>query len=179
MEEKEEIDLCDYVSSIDNFLERIKLKNYDILLIDVNLKDNKTGFDLIEEVLAENPKQNIIVLTSYNLTNYMNIAFKLGVRDFANKSIGIDELILKIKNTYEGKFEIRYNLIADPLTEREIEILRELIKGYTRKDIAKRLFISERTLYNHIANIYNKLRAKNIVEAYNKAMEIGYIDPTM
>ncbi|MDY3005927.1 LuxR C-terminal-related transcriptional regulator, partial [Anaerococcus porci] len=59
------------------------------------------------------------------------------------------------------------------------EVLKELIKGESKKEIAKKLFISERTLYNHIANIYDKLRAKNIVEAYNKAMEIGYINPVM
>lgn len=43
--------------------------------------------------------------------------------------------------------------------------------------IAKRLYISERTLYNHISNIYDKLQVNNSIEAFNKALEIGYIDP--
>ncbi|MGX7349435.1 response regulator transcription factor [Dolosicoccus paucivorans] len=45
--------------------------------------------------------------------------------------------------------------------------------------MAKQLFISERTLYNHIANIYDKLDVTNALEAYNKAMDLGYIDPVM
>lgn len=179
LEEQGDICRCDYVSNVDKFLKIIKLREYDILLIDINLKDKKTGIELVEEILREKPKQNIIILTSYDLDNYQEIAFKLGVKDFINKSVEIDELVLRIKNVNEGKIKSRSNIITDPLSKREIEVLRELIKGDNKKDIAKKLFISERTLYNHIANIYDKLRVKNIIEAYNKAMEIGYIDPVM
>ncbi|MFR8311214.1 LuxR C-terminal-related transcriptional regulator [Blautia wexlerae] len=48
-----------------------------------------------------------------------------------------------------------------------------------KKKIAKNLFISERTLYNHIQNIYDKLEVSNTVEAYNKAIKLGYIEPLM
>ena len=48
-----------------------------------------------------------------------------------------------------------------------------------KKKIAQKLFISERTLYNHLANIYDKLGVSNAIEAYNKAMDLGYIDPVM
>ncbi|WP_235942756.1 response regulator transcription factor [Anaerococcus faecalis] len=157
----------------------IKKETYDIFLIDINLKDDKTGLDLIKDLLADNPKQKIIVLTSYDLDNYKDMAFKLGVKDFINKSVETHELLERIKNVYKGNYKIIDKYIADPLTKREIEVLKELIKGESKKEIAKKLFISERTLYNHIANIYDKLRAKNIVEAYNKAMEIGYINPVM
>ena len=74
-----------------------------------------------------------------------------------------------------------YNKIPDieVLTEREIEILRAICKGDIKKKIAKNLFISERTLYNHIQNIYDKLEVSNTVEAYNKAIKLGYIEPLM
>ena len=52
-------------------------------------------------------------------------------------------------------------------------------KGDIKKKIAKNLFISERTLYNHIQNIYDKLEVSNTVEAYNKAIKLGYIEPLM
>ncbi|MDY3006693.1 response regulator transcription factor, partial [Anaerococcus porci] len=167
LEEQEDTTLCEYTSSIEEFLKMIKEEKYDILLIDINLKDGKTGLDLIEYILNENPKQNIIVLTSYDLDNYKEIAFKLGVKDFINKSVEIEELVTRIKNVYDGNYKKLNKIIIDPLTKREIEVLKELIKGESKKEIAKKLFISERTLYNHIANIYDKLRAKNIVEAYN------------
>lgn len=179
LEEEETIELCDYISKIDDFLERIDQDKYDILLIDINLKEEITGLDLIRNILSKNPKEKIIVLTSYDLANYKDIAFGLGVKDFINKSIERDDLIRRIKNVYQGKSKENTKSIKDPLTNRELEVLEELIKGSRKKDIAQKLYISERTLYNHIANIYDKLGAKNIVEAYNKAMELGYIYPFM
>lgn len=179
LEEEETIEVCDYISNIDDFLERIDQYDYDILLIDINLKEEITGLDLIRNILYQNPKEKIIVLTSYDLANYKDIAFGLGVKDFINKSIERDDLIRRIKNVYQGKSKESTKSIKDPLTNRELEVLEELIKGSRKKDIAQKLYISERTLYNHIANIYDKLGAKNIVEAYNKAMELGYIYPFM
>lgn len=179
LEEEESIEICDYISNIDDFLEKIDKYDYDILLIDINLKEEITGLDLIRNILSQNPKEKIIVLTSYDLANYKDIAFGLGVKDFINKSIERDDLIRRIKNVYQGKAKESPKSIKDPLTNRELEVLEELIKGSRKKDISQKLYISERTLYNHIANIYDKLGAKNIVEAYNKAMELGYIDPLM
>lgn len=179
LEEEEIIEVCDYISNIDDFLERIDQYDYDILLIDINLKEEITGLDLIRNILSKNPKEKIIVLTSYDLANYKDIAFGLGVKDFINKSIERDDLLRRIKNVYQGKSKESTKSIKDPLTNRELEVLEELIKGSRKKDIAQKLYISERTLYNHIANIYDKLGAKNIVEAYNKAMELGYIYPFM
>ena len=178
LEEQEEIS-CAYVSKLQEFLKMIEKDAYDIFLIDINLKDDKTGLDLIKDLIERNLKQKIIVLTSYDLDNYKDMAFKLGVKDFINKSVETHELLERIINVYKGNYKKIDKYIVDPLTKREIEVLEELIKGSSKKDIAKKLFISERTLYNHIANIYDKLQSKNIVEAYNKAMELGYIDPVM
>lgn len=179
LEEQADDISCAYVSKPQEFLKMIKKEIYDIFLIDINLKDDTTGLDLIKDLIDENPRQKIIVLTSYDLDNYKDMAFKLGVKDFINKSVEIEELLARINNVYKGNYKKIDKYIVDPLTKREIEVLEELIKGSSKKDIAKKLFISERTLYNHIANIYDKLQSKNIVEAYNKAMELGYIYPVM
>lgn len=179
LEEQDEIELCDYTSSIGEFFRAFKSKAYDILLIDINLKGAKTGFDIVKEVFIKKPNQKVAILTSYDLANYRDMAYKLGVEDFINKSVEIEELIQRLENIYRGKYKNITSSIKDPLTEREIEVLKELVKGDNKKEIAKKLFISERTLYNHISNIYDKLGVKNLVEAYNKAMEIGYIDPVM
>ena len=178
LEEQDEIS-CAYVSKGQDFLKMIRKEIYDIFLIDINLKDDKTGLDLIKDLINDNPKQKVIVLTSYDLDNYKDMAFDLGVKDFINKSVETHELLERIINVYKGNYKKIDKYIADPLTKREIEVLEELIKGSSKKDIAGKLFISERTLYNHIANIYDKLQSKNIVEAYNKVMELGYIDPVM
>lgn len=179
LEEQDEIEFCDYVSTIDDLFKYLQIKNYDIALLDINLKSEKTGLDLIGEVLEIYPDINVVILTSYDLKNYKETAYKLGVKDFINKSVEIDDLIERLVRVNEGKNKI-FNINDKPLlTDSEKIVLKELVKGSNKKDIANKLFISERTLYNHISNIYSKLGANNAIEAFNKAMELGYIDPLM
>lgn len=179
LEEQDEIEFCDYVSTIDDLFKYLQIKNYDIVLLDINLKLEKTGLDLIGEVLEIYPDINVVILTSYDLKNYKETAYKLGVKDFINKSVEIDDLIERLVRLNEGKNKI-FNINDKPLlTDSEKIVLKELVKGSNKKDIANKLFISERTLYNHISNIYSKLGVNNAIEAFNKAMELGYIDPLM
>lgn len=178
LEENEEIEECNYISAIEDLFIELD-KGYDILLLDVNLKAEKTGLDLISDVLTNFPNQKIIILTSYDLVNYKDRAFELGVKDFVNKSVEIEDLVRSIKTVYQGRSKLEEVKIENRLTDREMDVLKELVKGDSKKLIADRLYISERTLYNHIASIYEKLEVNNIVEAYNKAMEIGYINPIM
>lgn len=125
------------------------------------------------------PDINVVILTSYDLKNYKETAYKLGVKDFINKSVEIDDLIERLVRVNEGKNKI-FNINDKPLlTDSEKIVLKELVKGSNKKDIANKLFISERTLYNHISNIYSKLGVNNAIEAFNKAMELGYIEPLM
>ena len=153
--EEQEVISCTYVSKVQDFFKMIKKETYDIFLIDINLKDDKTGLDLIKDLIEDNPKQKIIVLTSYDLDNYKDMAFKLGVKDFINKSVEIEEMLVRLEDVYQGKSPSRKTLIIENLTQREIEVLRELVKGDDKKKIAQKLFISERTLYNHLASIYD------------------------
>lgn len=179
LEEQDEIEFCDYVSTIDDLFKYLKIKNYDIVLLDINLKSEKTGLELIGEVLEIYPDINVVILTSYDLKNYKETAYKLGVKDFINKSVDIDDLIERLVRVNEGKHKI-FNINDKPLlTDSEKIVLKELVKGSNKKDIANKLFISERTLYNHISNIYSKLGVNNAIEAFNKAMKLGYIDPLM
>lgn len=179
LEEQDEIEFCDYVSTIDDLFKYLQIKNYDIVLLDINLKSEKTGLELIGEVLEIYPDINVVILTSYDLKNYKETAYKLGVKDFINKSVEIDDLIERLVRVNEGENKI-FNINDKPLlTDSEKIVLKELVKGSNKKDIANKLFISERTLYNHISNIYSKLGVNNAIEAFNKAMELGYIDPLM
>lgn len=179
LEEQDEIEFCDYVSTIDDLFKYLQIKNYDIVVLDINLKSEKTGLDLIGEVLEIYPDINVVILTSYDLKNYKETAYKLGVKDFINKSVEIDDLIERLVRVNEGKIKI-FNINDKPLlTDSEKIVLKELVKGSNKRDIANKLFVSERTLYNHISNIYSKLGVNNAIEAFNKAMELGYIDPLM
>lgn len=177
LEACEEVEICDYENNIYDFFDKLNLKDYDILLIDINLSDNCTGFDVIKKVLLNEPNQKIVILTTYDLYMYKINALKLGVNDYLTKSIEINELIKKLNRVMQGqKFCVKKGM-SILLTPKETEILNALTKGYTRKFIAKEFYISEKTLYNHIAHIYRKLNVTNLIEAYNKAIQFGYIDP--
>ena len=178
LDSQKEITFCDICLNVDEFFEKLNKSVYDIILLDINLKYELTGLDLIKQLLENNFSYKIVILTSYDLENYKKIALDLGAKDFINKSTGIDELMKRLRKVYEGE-TINYNSKLEKLTSREQEILNELIKGFSKKDIAKKLYISERTLYNHLSNIYEKLGVTNAIEAYNRAIELGYIKPVM
>lgn len=169
---------CTYTSSIKNFYEEVE-GDYDIILLDINLKEEETGFDILDRIHDKNKK--IVILTSYDMINYKRLALEKGARDFINKSLDVDEVIERLEKVYKDE-KISFNedeKIIEPLTKREEEILLEVLSGLTKKEIADKLYISERTLYNHLANIYTKLGAKNAIEAYKIALELGYIRPLM
>lgn len=169
---------CTYTSSIKNFYEEVE-GDYDIILLDINLKEEETGFDILDRIHDKNKK--IVILTSYDMINYKRLALGKGARDFINKSLDVDEVIERLEKVYKDE-KISFNedeKIIEPLTKREEEILLEVLSGLTKKEIADKLYISERTLYNHLANIYAKLGAKNALEAYKIALELGYIRPLM
>lgn len=169
---------CTYTSSIKNFYEEVD-GDYDIILLDINLKEEETGFDILDRIYDKGKK--IVILTSYDMINYKRLALEKGARDFINKSLDVDEVIERLEKVYKDE-KISFNddeKIIEPLTKREEEILIEVLIGLTKKEIADKLYISERTLYNHLANIYAKLGAKNALEAYKIALELGYIRPFM
>lgn len=177
LEDQDGVEVCDYVFNIGDFFETLKARTYDILLVDINLKEEKTGLDLIRKILEEKPGQKIVILTSYDLLNYKDRAFKLGVADFIHKSIEIQDLMARMERVCLGKKPQRNGEIIDPLTAREVQVLKEFLSGKKKEEIAKDLGISQRTLYNHMANIYGKLDVGNALEAYNKAVKLGYMDP--
>lgn len=169
---------CSYISDIKKFYQEVE-GDYDIILLDINLKGEATGFDILDRINEKDKNKKIVILTSYDMVNYKRLALEKGARDFLNKSLDVDEVIKRLERVYrdEKTSFIEEEKIIESLTKREEEILREVLSGLTKKEIADKLYISERTLYNHLANIYGKLGAKNAIEAYNIAIELGYIDP--
>lgn len=171
---------CTYTSDIKKFYEEVE-GDYDIIILDINLKEEDTGFDILDRINEKDKNKKIVILTSYDMVNYKRLALEKGAKDFINKSLDVDEVIERLERVYKDE-KIPFDgdeKIIEPLTRREEEILLEVLSGLAKKEIAEKLYISERTLYNHLANIYGKLGAKNLVEAYNTAMELGYIKPIM
>lgn len=173
--ESDDINICDFVSDIEGFYKKIETDPYDICILDINL-DKNSGFDVLKELSARKVKLKTVILSSYTNPIYKKKALDLGAAGYISKSIDSKSLIEKIcqiNNGFSFKDEKHFE---NPLTKREEEVLKALITGETNTQIAQDLFISERTLYHHIENIYEKLGVENKVELYRKALELGYVD---
>ncbi len=160
----------------------ISEKNIDIILMDINLGNlsNTDGLELAAGIINANPKVRIIILTGYDLPVYRHEARKIGVSGFLNKNISPEDLIESLIHVYHGKtcFPSDNNeIIIEDLTSMEKNILQLICSGQKRKNIAEELYMSERTLSNHLQHIFEKLNVSSTVEAVTKAIQLGYISP--
>lgn len=173
--ESQRISRCDFVSNTKDFFEKIEEKSYDICILDINLNKD-SGFDVLKDIKGKEFSFKIVILSSYINPIYKKKALNLGAAGYISKSIDSKTLIEKLLEITMGLPANNENTYENPLTKREEEVLKELLTGKTNTQIAKELFISERTLYHHIESIYEKLGVENKVELYTKALELGYID---
>lgn len=173
-----EIEQFSSTKDIQNLEKQIATESPDILLIDINLgglTDND-GLMLTQHLLERFPDQKIVILSGYNLPVYRKEARRIGAKGFVSKDVEPDELLnilLAIKDgtTYFPQEEV----FIEDLTEGEKKVLELVATGTKRKEIAERLFISERTVSNHLQHIFEKLQVTSTVEAVTKAIQLGHI----
>jgi len=91
----------------------------------------------------------------------------------------LDPAIARKLLTYLPKFSSAPESNIEPLTERELDVLRLAAKGFTNKAIGAQLSISDRTVQGHLAKIYAKLSAASRTEAVMRAVTLGWIEPTI
>ncbi|QSZ27900.1 response regulator transcription factor [Aceticella autotrophica] len=147
----------------------------DIILMDINMP-RSNGIKAAKMLKEENSNTKIIFLTIYDDREYLIEAFKIGVEGYVLKDADSDELIKAIRIVKNGGIYIQPSLLnviknvekndfKKDLTKREFEILSLIAKGYTNKDIAENLYLSEKTVKNHVYNIFKKLDVKDRTQA--------------
>ncbi|QJS98113.1 response regulator transcription factor [Dolosigranulum pigrum] len=155
-----------------------ELTVYDVLVLDINLDKgfSEDGFELAERVRAVAVDLPILMLTGFDLPVYEYQAHKLELSGFVNKNIGTEDLLSLLKHVKDGgRHFTTENWFIDELTPRERELLGAIATGKKRKMIAEELYISERTLTNHMQSIMDKLEVNSTIEAIQKARELGYL----
>jgi NarL family two-component system response regulator LiaR len=179
------------IGSAADGLQAVKLAaelNPDIILLDL-VMPKMDGVQAINEIKKNNPETKILVLTSFAENHQVYSAIKSGAIGYLMKDSSADDLIEAIRDTYENKPvlqpEIARKLMHDiqgqenrkplknALTDREIEILRQVALGKTNQEIADELVVSERTVRTHITNILAKLRLSNRTQAALYALREG------
>lgn len=165
----------------------------DVVLLDL-LMPRKNGIEAIEEIKQEDPKARILVLTSFAEDDKVFPAIKAGALGYLLKDSSPQELLQAIRDTHQGESflhpAIARKLIKElnrpsdlppaeePLTEREVEVLKYVAQGLSNQAIATKLSISERTVRTHVGNILNKLHLANRTQAALYAIREGLTDIT-
>lgn len=152
----------------------------DILLMDINLKNitSEDGLELTKRILYRHPEQKLVILSGYDLPVYRSEAKKIGAKGFINKNTEPEKLIALLSQIAQGKIIFDREIpFLEELTDCEKQILQLIADGLKRKEIAGKLYISERTLSNHLQHIFEKLDVSSSVEAVTKAIQLGYIPP--
>lgn len=167
---------------IKNLSAFVSEKNINVILMDINLGNlsDADGLDVAAGILETNPNVKIIILTGYDLPVYRHEAKKIGVSGFLNKNISPEDLIESLIRVSHGRtcFPSDNNeIVIEDLTSMEKNILQLICSGRKRKNIAEELYMSERTLSNHLQHIFEKLDVSSTVEAVTKAIQLGYISP--
>lgn len=159
--------------------ELLQTHDVDVILLDLNMP----VMDGIQFLQQYNEAAPVIVLTTYNDEQLLLKAVNLGVRSYLLKDAGrevIYETIARVVNgkTYfptELQHALRTARERPMLTNRELELLRLLATGLKNKEIADKLFVSERTVKAYLTTIYEKLDVKSRAQAIAVAIEQKYI----
>lgn len=175
-----EIEKFSSTKDIEHLAAVLETEQPDMLLVDINLGKltEEDGLLLTKHLLAQFPEQNIVILSGYDLPAYRKEAKRIGAKGFINKEVEPEELLRILRVIQNGgSYFPQENILLEDLTESERQILKRLAAGSKRKEIAEQLFLSERTVSNHLQHIFEKLQVTSAVEAVTKAIQLGYISP--
>jgi DNA-binding NarL/FixJ family response regulator len=154
----------------------------DVTLLDLRLPD-MSGIDVLIAIRSEFPEARIIMLTTFEGDVEIQRALQAGARGYLLKNMPPTELLEVIRQVHAGKKRIPPEIASqllehmsdEVLTEREIEVLREVADGNRNREIAERLFISEETVKVHIKHIMEKLGASDRTQAVSIGLRRGII----
>lgn len=169
----------------------------DVLLMDVNLQ-NIDGLEVLRKISENMPEVNVLLLTIEEIEDQLFEALRLGAKGYLLKNLLPNELLTFIHMVNRGESIISGPIVrkivefitshqpaelksvrtlkkTNILTKREKEILMHVIKGYTNREIAISLCISENTVKNHLRNIMEKLQMNNRVQAATYALQEGWL----
>ncbi len=162
----------------------------DVVLMDMVMPGG-SGIEATEAILREHPEVKVLVLSMQDDPAYVRQAFAAGVSGYVLKEAADIELVAAVREVAGGggyvhpalgarlvvaEVESKWRADADPLSDREREVLRLLALGHTNQEIAKLLFISVRTAETHRAHIMQKLRLSTRAELVRHALAQGLLE---
>ena len=191
LEAEPDVTVDDEAGDAEQAIRLARLHKPDVVLLDV-VMPGRSGLEAAPEILEAAPKAKILVLSMQDDPSYVRQAFSAGATGYLLKEAADDELVQAVRDVAAGgryvhptlgarlaaaEAEERARAEADPLSEREREVLRLLALGHTNQEIAKLLFISVRTAETHRAHVMQKLRLSTRAELVRHALHQGLLEP--
>lgn len=191
LKNQEEIEVTAAVNNGQELLEIMKHQTPDIILLDIDMP-LMDGIEVLKKVKMIRPSVKIIFLTIHNEKNIIQRVMELGAQGYLLKTVAKGELLEAIRKIRNGgiyisdaatnallekqkldKLSPRLDEDIEPLTTREVEILKLIAEGYSNTEIGSMLYISPRTVDTHRTNIMKKLKVKNIAGLIKYAIQSG------
>lgn len=165
----------------------------DVAVLDIQMP-GPNGIEVTRALRAAGSLVAILILTAYDDDPYIMAGIQAGANGYVLKSAAPDEIIRAVRAVHEGQSavdpivaaklmahvaalrSVPPTLAAEPLTDRELEVLALVAKGLTNRAIGHQLGISDRTVQGHLANIYGKMGASSRTEAVMAAVKLGWIE---
>ena len=169
---------ADGIAAIDEF----NLRHPDVTLIDLRLP-KLSGVEVIQKVRAEQPHARFIVLTTYDGDEDIYRALQAGARAYLLKGMTVDVLVSTIRSVHAGKScippviaqKLAERMATEQLTHREQDVLEQIVRGKSNKEIGSELDISEATVKTHINNLLSKLGVTDRTQAATAAIQRGLV----
>lgn len=188
------IDVVGSAADADQGIELVLKSEPDVLLLDLKLP-GRSGIHVLNELFEINKLPPTLILTTFDEDSLLIEAMRAGAKGYLLKDVSLDQLVAGIQTVATGgtlllpaiterllrNFSARLSppqKFADtnPLTKREVEILRLLASGYNNREIANAFQVAEGTVKNHVSNILAKLEVRDRTRAVLKALEQGYLN---
>jgi NarL family two-component system response regulator LiaR len=165
----------------------------DVILMDISMPV-MDGIEATKIIKEKHPGITILILTAYDDDQFIFSLLEAGAAGYLLKNIHHHELVEAIRSVYSGESVLHPSVarkvlnrfgkseeksekkaLLEPLSEREMEVLKLVTKGYSNKEIADQLYLSIRTVQGHLGNIFNKLMVSSRTEAVVRALKEGWV----
>ena len=190
LDREDDIEVVGEAGSAKDAVFRARALKPDVILLDV-VMPGESGIDVLPDLLKESHETKVLVLSMQDDPSYVREAFAAGARGYVLKEAADEEVVAAVREIANGgryvhpalgarmseaEAEARAAEEADPLSEREREVLRLLALGHTNQEIAKMLYISVRTAETHRAHIMQKLGLSTRAELVRYALSQGLLE---